>query len=324
MKQPALSIESPLQYSLALSKYISHDVYLKMENVQPTNSFKIRGMTIMCKKRAEQGYKKFITFSGGNAGISLAYVASQMNISCHIFVPAFVSERIINRMKSLGAIVQTVQNSKEAEQQAFTLAESNPEYSLIHPYDDEDLWNGYSTIIDEIKKQLNGQIPSCLLLSVGGGGMLLGFMTGMKRHGWEDIPIVAVETFGAHSLNKSIKAGKCVENVMSSIAKTLGAPSLAPKVMDNLPNFKVISAVQPDSAAVEACLKFADDHAFCVEPSCGVTLSVIYQGLLPEILKQNGYELIPDRPVVVLVCGGQDSSVKILKEYAEKLNIAIQ
>lgn len=165
--------------------------------------------------------------------------------------------------------------------------------------------------------------------------------------GWEDIPIIAVETFGAHSLNKSIKAGKCVENVMTSIAKTLGAPSVAPKVMENLPNFNVISEVQSDSAAVSACLRFAgkkhysnfqnlmchetksflcisDDHAFCVEPSCGVTLSVVYQGLLPAILERNGYELIPGRPVVVLVCGGQDSSVKILKEYAEKLDVPIQ
>lgn len=66
-----------------------------------------------------------------------------------------------------------------------------------------------------------------------------------------------------------------------------------------------------------------DDHAFCVEPSCGVTLSVIYQGLLPSILEKNGYELIPGRPVVALVCGGQDTSVKILTEYAEQLNVPI-
>lgn len=60
----------------------------------------------MVTKRAEQGYKKFISFSGGNAGISLAYVASQMNIPCHVMVPAFVSERIVNRMKSFGATVE--------------------------------------------------------------------------------------------------------------------------------------------------------------------------------------------------------------------------
>ncbi|XP_037043687.1 L-serine dehydratase/L-threonine deaminase-like [Bradysia coprophila] len=281
-------------------------------------------MTRMCSKRRDAGYKKFISFSGGNAGISLAYVASQMNIPCHIIVPSFVSERITNRMKSLGAVVETAPDSRQAQLEAIRLADSSPEYSLIHPYDDEDLWDGYSTIIDEIKKQLNGKIPSCLLLSVGGGGMLLGFMTGLKRHGWEDIPIIAVETFGAHCLNKSIIAGKSVDNVMTSIAKTLGAPSVAPKVLENLPNFRVISEVQPDSAAIEACLKFSDDHAFCVEPSCGVTLSVIYEGLLPGIMERNGFELLPDRPVVVLVCGGQDASVKILKEYAEKLNVPIQ
>lgn len=71
-------------------------------------------------------------------------------------------------------------------------------------------------------------------------------------------------------------------------------------------------------------MHFSDDHAFCVEPACGVTLSVLYQGLLPGILEQNGYELTPGRPVVALVCGGQDSSVKILKEYAEKFDVQIQ
>lgn len=55
-----------------------------------------------------------------------------------------------------------------------------------------------------------------------------------------------------------------------------------------------------------------------------MTLSVIYQGLVPAILEKNGYELIPGRPVVALVCGGQDCSVKILKEYAEKFDVPIQ
>lgn len=67
-----------------------------------------------------------------------------------------------------------------------------------------------------------------------------------------------------------------------------------------------------------------DDHAFCVEPSCGVTLSAVYEGLLPEIMRKNGHNLIPGRPVVVLVCGGQDASIKILKDYAETLGVPIQ
>lgn len=65
-----------------------------------------------------------------------------------------------------------------------------------------------------------------------------------------------------------------------------------------------------------------DDHSFCVEPACGVSLSVVYEGLLPEILKKNGHDL-GEGPVVVLVCGGNDASVKILKDYAEKLKLDI-
>jgi L-serine/L-threonine ammonia-lyase len=133
------------------------------------------------------------------------------------------------------------------------------------------------------------------------------------------VPILAVETFGAHSLNKSIKEGKIVENVMTSIAKTLGAPSVASKVMEILPNFNIISHVQSDKSAVEACLKFSDDHAFCVEPACGVSLSLIYEGLIQGILEKHGHPL--HGPVVVLVCGGCDTSVKILQEYAYKLAI---
>lgn len=75
--------------------------------------------------------------------------------------------------------------------------------------------------------------------------------------GWETVPILAMETEGAHSFNKSIKAGAVVENVMTSIAKTLGAPSVAPKLMEILPKFDIISNVQSDAAAVEACLRFS-------------------------------------------------------------------
>lgn len=84
-----------------------------------------------------------------------------------------------------------------------------------------------------------------------------------------------METFGAHCFNKSIKAGKIVENVMTSVAKTLGAPAVAPKIMEYLPNFNVMSEVQPDAAAVEACLKFAGSATKFYQ-FCTVVLSIIF------------------------------------------------
>lgn len=65
-----------------------------------------------------------------------------------------------------------------------------------------------------------------------------------------------METIGAHSLNKSIKAGKSIENVLTSIAKTLGAPWIASKLLEVLPDFKIVSEVLSDKDAVQACLRF--------------------------------------------------------------------
>lgn len=81
-------------------------------------------------KRAAAGYKKFISFSGGNAGISLAYVASQMNIPCHVMVPSFVSERITNRMKSLGAVVQV--SARNARRLCLKISVDNTEKVLVN------------------------------------------------------------------------------------------------------------------------------------------------------------------------------------------------
>jgi L-serine/L-threonine ammonia-lyase len=124
-----------------------------------------------------------VTFSGGNAGIALAYIGKSMGMSCHIFLPSFVSPRILERMKGLGAQIQVVETGREASDKAIKLAKDNSDISFLHPYDDEDLWEGYSTIVDEIKSQLTGKVPSCIVLSVGGGGMLMGVTTGFKKHG---------------------------------------------------------------------------------------------------------------------------------------------
>jgi len=116
---------------------------------------------------------------------------------------------------------------------------------------------GYSDIVKETKAQLKGVKPSCFVLSVGGGGLLMGTLTGLEAVGWSDIPVVAMETIGAESFNKTLRSGKIVENHLTSIAKTLGAPSVTPKILEVLPKFNIISATLPDLEAVKACLKFA-------------------------------------------------------------------
>lgn len=70
---------------------------------------------------------------------------------------------------------------------------------------------GHSSIVDEVSAQLRGLTPDLVILSVGGGGLMNGVLTGMQRAGWTAVPVLAVETEGAHSLNACARANKWVE-----------------------------------------------------------------------------------------------------------------
>lgn len=68
---------------------------------------------------------------------------------------------------------------------------------------------GHTTLVKELESQLDGK-PGAVVLSVGGGGLLNGVVEGLRRAGWEDVPIIAMETVGAHSLNAAMKVGELV------------------------------------------------------------------------------------------------------------------
>lgn len=80
---------------------------------------------------------------------------------------------------------------------------------------------GHSSIIDEIKEQMNGVLPDCIIASVGGGGLVLGLIEGLIRHNWmqKNIKIIAVETEGADCFNKSVKENRIVN--LESISRLI-------------------------------------------------------------------------------------------------------
>jgi len=75
--------------------------------------------------------------------------------------------------------------------------------------------------------------------------------------GWEKVPLLAMETVGSECFNMSVKAGKLMEVQLTSIAKTLGARTVTPALMEVLPRFTIHSHVLPDKEAVRGCIKFA-------------------------------------------------------------------
>ncbi|KAF6082871.1 serine dehydratase like [Phyllostomus discolor] len=97
---------TPLLESWALSQVAGVPVFLKCENVQPTGSFKIRGIGHFCQEVAKNGCRHLVCSSGGNAGISAAYCARKLGIPATIVLPESTSLQVVRRLQGEGAEVQ--------------------------------------------------------------------------------------------------------------------------------------------------------------------------------------------------------------------------
>lgn len=182
--------------------------------------------------------------------------------------------------------------------------------------------DGNSTVVDEIFEQLEGSKPSAVVVSVGGGGLLAGVCQGLKKCGWNDVPIVAMETEGADCFNASIRAEKIVTlDEITSIAATLGAKTPCRRAFELAFNneLPVLSSVVSDKEAVKAMLRFADDHRFLVEPACGATLASMYGGVVEQLIASG--KIGVDGPIVAVICGGGHVTVDMLSAWKQKFGI---
>jgi L-serine/L-threonine ammonia-lyase len=309
MKSQPLHIETPLIESVPLARSVKGRVWLKMEGLQPSGSFKLRGIGHACQTYVSEGAKRFLSSSGGNAGIAVAYSGRKLGVPVTVVVPETTSQRAIEAIGQEEAEV-LVQGSTWQEAHRYALELRQPGTIYIHPFDDPLLWRGHGTIIDEVRRC--GLVPDVVVLSVGGGGLLCGVLEGLHRNKMAHVPIVAVETEGADSLSSSLRAGRHVEiEAIKSIATSLGAKKVAKAAYEWCSQHEVVSHVVSDREAVDACLRFSRDHRLLVEPACGASLASVYDPV--DILMDK-------REILVIVCGGAGVTMSQLKAWDELLN----
>ncbi|XP_008687148.1 serine dehydratase-like isoform X2 [Ursus maritimus] len=231
---------TPLLESWALSQVAGMTVFLKCENVQPAGSFKIRGIGHFCQEMAKKGCRHLVCSSGGNAGIAAAYAARKLGIPATIVLPEGTSPQVV---------------WDEASLKAQELAKRDG-WVNVPPFDHPLIWEGHASLVRELKAAL-GTPPGALVLAVGGGGLLAGVSAGLAEVGWQHVPIIAVETQGAHCFNAAIKAGRLVTLPdITSVAKSLGAKTVAARALACTQELEIISEVVEDVQAVSAVQQF--------------------------------------------------------------------
>ncbi|KAI8959096.1 tryptophan synthase beta subunit-like PLP-dependent enzyme [Daldinia sp. FL1419] len=332
-----LFIETPCIPSPALSRVAGCNIFLKLENLQPSGSFKSRAVGNMMYKAMlakPAGNVHFYCSSGGNAGLACATAAKTLGQPCTIVVPTLTSQYMIEKIRLLGAKVHQVgANWALADEHLRTaLLANDPSGIYVPPFDHPDVWAGSSTIIDELAPQLEAHgVPRLdgIACNCGGGGLLNGIMAGVQKHytqnGLEEPAVLAVETAGAESLNASIKAGELVTLPgITSIATSLGAPRVSERTFRwSREAAHLRSVVVTDAEAVMGSIRFADDALFLVEVACGATLATLYNG---DLRRAVGGEGISDeewrgRNVVVVVCGGVNVTLDMLRDYGVKYGV---
>ncbi|ROT43232.1 L-serine dehydratase [Sodiomyces alkalinus F11] len=246
-------IETPLIASAQLSRAAECNIFLKLENLQPSGSFKSRGVgnfTLRAAAAAAASPSPDVHFycsSGGNAGLACATSALALNRSATIVTPTTTSALMISKLKLLNAHVEQFGNNwAEADKHLReNLLAKDPNGVYVPPFDHPHVWDGAATMIDELVSQFPRDLDlHGLVCSVGGGGLLNGLFQGLEA--FERDPsgsppwprgkppsVVAVETCGAHSLHASIEAGEHVTLPgITSIATSLGAVRVSDKTWE--------------------------------------------------------------------------------------------
>ena len=299
-----LHINTPLIESLILGEGLNARIWLKMDTLQPSGSFKIRGIGHAMMRYVNDGAAEFVAASGGNAGLATAYAGRRLNKPVTVVVPTTTRPIAKELIEKEGAKVIVSGDNFHASHD-FAIKLCNDKKRYIHPFDDPLIWDGHASIVDEIV--IDGIEPDMIIVSVGGGGLLLGIEKGLKRHNLRKTSILAVETEGADSFNRSILANELIElDKITSIATSLGAKKVSKALYELKDSKNLTSQVVSDKSAVNAVDRFLHDHRQLVEPACGASLAPVYE-------KSN--ELNQYKEIVVIVCGGVGFTLKDLKDF---------
>ena len=267
-------------------------LYLKLEFLQQTGSFKARGAINNVLTRPETQHSQGVTaVSAGNHAIAVAYAARALNVSAKVLMHKKANPFRIEKCKGYGAEVLLVDDINKA----FSLLEeiaANEDRMIIHPFDSIRTLQGTGTLGLEIGEALEDL--DTVVVAVGGGGLIGGVGSALKQM-HPKIEVIGVEPAGADGLTQSLAQGRPLERVtVDTIADSMGAPlhcdlsfNVCQKVIDQM-------VLVNDDEMCDAMALIYDNLKFALEPA-GAAVVAALNGPLNGKLK--------GKKVAAILCG---------------------
>jgi len=268
-------------------------VWLKLEQVQHTGTFKARGAFNRILSAAEQGMIPavgVVAASGGNAGIAVAYAASTQNVPARVYVPEVVPEVKAALLREYGAeVVRSGSRYAEGYEAAVKHA-ADVGALFCHAYDQPEVCAGQGTLGLELLEQTGGELDT-VLVAVGGGGLMAGIAAATEGKA----KVVAVEPHTAPTLNAALAAGGPVDVDVSGIAAdSLGASRIGDIPWAVAERTGVRSVLVDDADIIAARKLLWDRYRMAVEPGGATALAALLTG---------AYQPSDGERIAVVLCG---------------------
>lgn len=201
--------QTPLDPSPWLSREGSCEVYLKLENLQITGSFKLRGASNrLLTLSPEEVRTGIVTASTGNHGSAVAYLLRALGWPGKVYVPRTISAAKLGALERLETTIEIYgEDGVEAENRAREVAEENDQF-YVSPYNDRQILAGQGTVGLEIERQLEG--VDTVIVPVGGGGLISGIAAVLKA-AYPDIEIIGCQPENSAVMYHSLQAGELLD-----------------------------------------------------------------------------------------------------------------
>ena len=292
-----------LDYSPYYSKLAGANVYFKLENLQHTGSFKVRGaMNKVLSLTPAERDRGVVTASTGNHGAATAFSLGKFNATGIVFVPQDAAAGKVQAIERLGAQVRYHgDDGAVTEAHARQYARDN-RLTYISPYNDPQVIGGQGTIAVELAKQLD-QIDM-VFIALGGGGLISG-VAGYLKSIQPDVRIIGCSPENSQVMIESVKAGQILNLASLQTLSDGTAGGIEPNSItfglcrDLVDDYETVS----EAEIKESLRQYMQVHHILIEGSAAVALAAC--------VKQG--DRLAGKNVVVILCGA-NISVETLKE----------
>jgi threonine dehydratase len=275
---------TPLFASAWLSALAGAEVRLKLESLQPTNSFKIRGAVNASAAFIERRHGgrpgpagRIVTASAGNHGRAMAYAAERLGLNLVVYTPRSAPRAKLDYIARHGADLRPAPTYEDAERLARACAaETGATY--ISPYSHPDVIAGAATVAVEILEDWPD--ADTILAPVGGGGLVSGIAIAATRMA-SRIQVVGVEAEASPAFHEALKAGRIVEvEVHPTLADGL-AGNMDPESMtfDLVRRFVDRTVLAPESSIADAIRGLFEEERVIAEGAGATAVAALLAGL---------------------------------------------